>query len=131
MTRGPACLGPTVKRTGRRIMLTYTIDIFSGKYRAHGSFWIDAVAGFEEAYQMMLMLAAVKPGPYFIFDSRDESCAGNVDTTYTNHPTEAASKAPIQTPMAAISVRKRHTDEHETRTRAVCWIELIRRHGKT
>ena len=50
-------------------MLTHTFDIFSGKYREHGAFWFQAVAGFEEAYQMMLTLAVVKPGPYFIFDS--------------------------------------------------------------
>ena len=65
-------------------MLTHTFDIFSEKYREHGAFWFQAVAGFEEAYQMMLTLAVVKPGPYFIFDSRDESCAGNIDTTYTS-----------------------------------------------
>lgn len=65
-------------------MLTPTFDVFSGRYREAGANWIDAVDGFEEAYKMMLMLAAIKPGPYFIFDSRDQSCAGNVDSTYIN-----------------------------------------------
>jgi len=65
-------------------MQTQKFDIFSGRYREEDAYWIDAVAGFDEAYQMMLMLAAVKPGPYFIFDSQEGSCAGKVDTTYVN-----------------------------------------------
>ena len=65
-------------------MLAPKFEVFFGKYREAGASWIDTVDGFEEAYQMMLMLAAVKPGPYFIFDSRDKSCVGNVDSTYVN-----------------------------------------------
>jgi hypothetical protein len=48
------------------------------------TYWIDAVAGLKEAYRMMLSIAAVKPGPYFIFDSLQASCVGKVDTTYVN-----------------------------------------------
>lgn len=56
-------------------------DIFFGRFREEGAYWIDAVGGFEEAYQNMLLMAATKPGPYFIFDSSEEACVGSIDTT--------------------------------------------------
>lgn len=57
-------------------------DIFLGRYLEEGSYWIDAAAGFEEAYQTMLLLAVTKPGPYFIFDASEKACVGTIDTTY-------------------------------------------------
>jgi hypothetical protein len=56
-------------------------DIFLGRFREEGAYWVDAVASFEEAYQTMLLLAANKPGPYFIFASSEEACVGAIDTT--------------------------------------------------
>jgi hypothetical protein len=56
-------------------------DIFKGRFRDEGAYWIDAVTGFEEAYQTMLLLAAAKPGRYFILDRSEDSCVGAIDTT--------------------------------------------------
>jgi hypothetical protein len=56
-------------------------DIFLGRFREEGAYWVDAVTGFKEAYETMLLLAANKPGPYFIFDNSQEACVGAIDTT--------------------------------------------------
>ena len=60
-----------------------TFDIFSGKFREPDTLLVDAVESFEEAYQKMLLLAADKPGPYFIFSGREQTCVADIDTTPT------------------------------------------------
>jgi len=63
-------------------MMLQRFDIFLGRYLEEGSYWIDAVAGLETAYQTMFRLAVTKPGPYFIFDASEKACVGIIDTTY-------------------------------------------------
>jgi len=58
-----------------------TFDIFSGTFRQVSVNWIAAVEGFEQAYQRMVMLADDKPGPYFIFNSKNRTCAASIDDT--------------------------------------------------
>ena len=60
-----------------------TFDIFAGKFREPDTLLVDAVESFEEAYQKMLLLAADKPGPYFIFSGREQTCVADIDTTPT------------------------------------------------
>jgi len=50
-------------------------------YNHEGTYLVDNVNGFAEAYQTMLLLAATKPGPYFIFDTSEQACVGAIDTT--------------------------------------------------
>jgi len=65
-------------------MVLQKFDIFFGRFCEEGAYWVDAVAGFEEAYQTMLLLAATKPGRYFIFDNAEHACVGVIDTTGQN-----------------------------------------------
>jgi hypothetical protein len=62
------------------IIVIPKFDIFKGG-RDEGAYWIDAVT--EEVYQTMLLLAAAKPGRYFIFDRSEDNCVGAIDTTAT------------------------------------------------
>ena len=84
MISRPALPARTWGNQVEEIMQTQKFDIFSGRYSENDACWIDAVVGFEEAYQMMLTWAAFKPGPYFIYDSGDAACVGNIDTSYVN-----------------------------------------------
>jgi hypothetical protein len=58
-----------------------TFDIFFGKFSEPDTLRLDALESFEEAYQKMLLLAADKPGPYFIFSGREQTCVADIDTT--------------------------------------------------
>ena len=56
-------------------------DIFSGIFMSKDAVWIEAKEGLAEAYQSMLRIAAVKPGPYFVFSSYTRTCVASVDTS--------------------------------------------------
>ena len=70
-------------------------DIFAGRFRQECAHWVDTTAGFEEADQAMLLLAATKPGPYFIFDS-ETGCVGTIDTTGQHVANRANDSHPIR-----------------------------------
>ena len=57
-----------------------TLDIFSGKFREPDALLVDVAERFEEAYEKMLLLATDKPGPYFIFSGREQTCVADIDT---------------------------------------------------
>jgi signal transduction histidine kinase len=42
--------------------------------------WIKSVEDLEEAYGTMLVFAAEKPGPYFIFSKSERTCIATIDT---------------------------------------------------
>lgn len=61
--------------------MIYAFDIFQGKFAAKDACSTTALAGFEVAYDAMLVLAAENPSPYFMFSRNDRICVASGDTS--------------------------------------------------
>ena len=58
-----------------------TFDIFNGRFGDNGVVWIEAVEGLAASKKRMVIIAAEKPGPYFVFSSIDHLIVAVSDTT--------------------------------------------------
>jgi hypothetical protein len=56
-----------------------TFDIFRGPSEGDAE-WIEAVPGLSDALHRMEELAALKPGQYFLFESRTRSTLVKIDS---------------------------------------------------
>jgi hypothetical protein len=55
-------------------------DIFFGPADRY-AVWVESVCGLANARDRMEILAAEKPGVYFLFSNRDHAILGTIDTT--------------------------------------------------
>ena len=55
-------------------------DIFQGHYSGKNAIWVAAARGLAAARERMAQLAADKPGPYFVFSTRDQLVLAIIDT---------------------------------------------------
>jgi hypothetical protein len=58
-----------------------TFDIFRGRYPEPDAIWVEPAEGLGAAVERMKVMAAEKPGPYFVFDVRAHQLMAAVDTT--------------------------------------------------
>lgn len=56
-------------------------DIFQGHYSGKNAIWVSAARGLAAARERMAQIAANKPGPYFVFSSREQLVLAILDTT--------------------------------------------------
>jgi hypothetical protein len=61
-------------------MRVRAFDIVSGSVD-RGIFWIDSIEGLDAAKQRVDMIAADRPGKYFVFDVHENLVLYSVDTT--------------------------------------------------
>jgi len=73
-------LNPTVRGLGGDPKPEPAYDIYWGRVHCNPT-WLESVNGLGDAYELMTMLAAKSPGPYFIARAKTSIVRGTIDTS--------------------------------------------------